>query len=55
MKKFFSKVADRIDKLDGANQKQQFKALAEQVGFLESVFNTLSEGVIVVNAEGDLV
>ncbi len=54
MKKFFKKVADRIDKLDVENQKHQFKALAEQVGFLESVFNTLSEGVIVVNADGDL-
>ena len=29
MKKFFKKVADRIDKLDVENQKHQFKALAE--------------------------
>lgn len=54
MKKFFSKVADRIEKLDAADRKRQFKVLAEQIGFFESVFNTLSEGVLVVDAEGRL-
>ena len=49
---FFRKVADRIDKLDAAGRRRQFTALAEEIGFLESVFNTLSEGVLVVNAEG---
>lgn len=53
--KFFSKVADRIDKLDSADRRRQFKALADEIGFLESVFNTLSEGILVVDAEGILI
>ena len=53
--KFFSKVADRIDKLDSADRRRQFKALADEIGFLESVFNTLSEGILVVDAQGLLV
>lgn len=53
--KFFSKVADRIDKLDSADRRRQFKALADEIGFLESVFNTLSEGILVVDAQGVLI
>ena len=52
---FFHKVADRIDKLDAADRRRQFKALADEIGFLESVFNTLSEGLLVIDAEGLLV
>lgn len=52
---FFSKVADRIDKLDAADRRRQFKALADEIGFLESIFNTLSEGLLVVDAGGLLV
>ncbi len=54
MKKFFKKVADRIDKLDAADRRHQFEALANEIGFLESVFNALSEGVLVISAEGTL-
>ena len=53
--KFFSKVVDRIDKLDSADRRRQFKALADEIGFLESVFNTLSEGILVVDAQGILI
>jgi len=52
---FFSKVADRIEKLDAADRRRQFKALADEIGFLESIFNTLSEGILVVNADGSLI
>ena len=44
---FFSKVVDRIEKLDAEDRRRQFKALADEIGFLESVFNTLSEGILV--------
>ena len=54
MKKFFKKVAARIDKLDAADRRQQFEALANEIGFLESVFNTLSEGILVIDATGAL-
>ena len=53
--KFFSKVVDRIDKLDSADRRRQFKALADEIGFLESVFNTISEGILVVDAQGILI
>ena len=53
--KFLKKVVDRIDKLDAADRRRQFKALADEIGFLESVFNTLSEGVLVVNGDGALI
>ena len=53
--KFFSKVLDRIDKLDSADRRRQFKALADEIGSLESVFNTLSEGILVVDAQGILI
>lgn len=52
--KFFKKVADRIDKLDAEDRRRQFTALAEEIGFLESIFNTLSEGILVVSVEGHL-
>lgn len=51
---FFKKVADRIDKLDAENRRRQFTALADEIGFLESIFNTLSEGILVVNNDGNL-
>ena len=49
---FFNKVVERIEKLDAEDRRRQFKALADEIGFLESVFNTLSEGILVVNADG---
>lgn len=52
---FISKVVDRIDKLDSVDRRRQFKALADEIGFLESVFNTLSEGIIVVASDGTLI
>ena len=51
---FFKKVADRIDKLDAEDRRRQFTALADEIGFLESIFNTLSEGILVVTVEGNL-
>ncbi len=51
---FFKKVADRIDKLDAEDRRRHFTALADEIGFLESIFNTLSEGILVVDAEGKL-
>jgi signal transduction histidine kinase len=54
MKKFFKKVADRIDKLDAADRRHHFEALAREIGFLESIFNTLSEGILVIDAGGML-
>jgi signal transduction histidine kinase len=51
---FFDKVAQRLDKLDAADRRRQFRQLADEIGFFESVFDTLREGVLVVSSEGDL-
>ena len=54
MSVFFEKVAQRLDKLDAADRRRQFRQLADEIGFLESVFDTLREGVLVVSPAGDL-
>ena len=54
MSVFFDKVAQRLDKLDAADRRRQFRQLADEIGFFESVFDTLKEGVIVVSPAGDL-
>ena len=54
MSVFFDKVAQRLDKLDSADRRRQFRQLADEIGFFESVFDTLREGVLVVSSAGDL-
>ncbi len=54
MSVFFDKVAQRLDKLDAADRRRQFRQLADEIGFFESVFDTLREGVLVVSPSGDL-
>ncbi len=51
---YFKKVADRIDKLNAEDRRRQFEVLANEIGFLESVFNALSEGILVISSEGTL-
>ena len=54
MSVFLDKVAQRLDKLDAADRRRQFRQLADEIGFFESVFDTLREGVLVVSPAGDL-
>ena len=54
MSGFFDKVAQRLDKMDAADRRRQFRLLADEIGFLESVFDTLKEGVLAVSPGGDL-
>ena len=54
MSVFLDKVAQRLDKLDSADRRRQFRQLADEIGFFESVFDTLREGVLVVSPAGDL-
>lgn len=49
---FYNKVIDRIDKLDAEGMRRQYRALAEQIGFFKSVFNSLDEGIVVLDAKG---
>jgi len=50
MKKFFDKLVDRIDKLDTESRRRQFKSLANEVSFFETILQALREGVIVADA-----
>lgn len=49
---FHDKVVDRIGKLDAEGLRRQYKALADQVGFFKSVFNSLDEGIVVLDDRG---
>ena len=49
---FYEKVADRIGKLDAEGLKRQYKALTDEIGFFESIFNSLDEGIIALDTKG---
>ncbi len=49
---FLDKLIERFDKLDPASLQIQFLRLTREKGLLETVFNALHEGVIVLDAEG---
>lgn len=46
------KVLGRLDQLDQANLQNLVQRLARERAMLESVFNTLQEGVLVIDADG---
>lgn len=46
------KVLGRLDQLDQANLQNLVQRLARERALLESVFNTLQEGVLVIDADG---
>jgi signal transduction histidine kinase len=48
------KVLGRLDQLDQANLQNLVQRLARERALLESVFNTLQEGVLVIGAGGDI-
>ena len=55
MRGFFNKVAEHIDKLDAEGQRAQYRLLVKELTFYESVFRSLREGVLVVDADGTTV
>ena len=48
----YDKVADRIGKLDAEGLRRQYKALTDEIGFFESIFNSLDEGIVVLDDNG---
>lgn len=48
------KVLDRLDRLDAAGLRTLVQRLARERSLLETVFNTLQEGVLVVTADGEI-
>ena len=49
---FYDKVADRIGKLDADALRRQYKALTDEIGFYEYIFNSLDEGIVALDAQG---
>ena len=49
---FYEKVADRIGKLDAEGLRRQYKALTDEIGFFESIFNSLDEGIVALDDRG---
>ncbi len=49
---FYDKVADRIGKLDAEALRRQYKALTDEIGFYESIFNSLDEGIVAFDENG---
>jgi signal transduction histidine kinase len=49
---FYDKVADRIGKLDAEGLRRQYKALTDEISFFKSIFNSLDEGIVVLDERG---
>ena len=49
---FYDKVADRIGKLDAEGLRRQYKALIDEIGFFESIFNSIDDGIVAFDASG---
>lgn len=48
------KVLDRLDRLDAAGLRTLVQRLARERALLETVFNTLQEGVLVITTDGEI-
>lgn len=51
---FFDRLVARIDKLDPESLQAQMLRLAQERGFLETIFQTIQEGVVVIDNDGRL-
>lgn len=51
---FFDRLVARIDKLDPESLQAQLLRLAQERGFLETIFQTIQEGILVIDNEGRL-
>ena len=51
---FFDRLAARLDKVDPGSLQAQLLRLARERGFLETIFQSIQEGVMVIDNEGRL-
>src|SRR5512143_2565127 len=49
---FLDKLIGRLDRVDPASLQSYVLKLAREKGFLETLFNTIQEGIIVADAHG---
>ena len=52
---FFDRLVSRVDKLDSGSLQAQIQRLANERGFLETIFQTIQEGLLVLDGSGCLV
>lgn len=52
---FFDRLVTRLDKLNPESVQAQILRLAQERGFLETIFQTIQEGVLVLDNEGRLI
>ena len=52
---FWSKLIERLDRLDPGSVQAQFLRLASERGLLETIFHALREGILVLDAAGRIV
>ncbi len=55
MKAFWDRVANRLDKIDATRVQGYFQDLCRETSFLWSVFQSLSDGILVLDEEGWIV
>jgi two-component system, sporulation sensor kinase E len=51
---FFDRVVSRLDKLDRESIQTYMASLDQERGFLETIFQSIQEGIIVVDSDGQL-
>lgn len=49
---FLDKLIGRIERVDSQSLQSLVLKLSREKGFLETLFNTIQEGIIVIDAEG---
>jgi len=51
---FFDKLVDRLDHLDSGSLQTYFLRLAKEKGLMETIFQALEEGLIVLDSEAQI-
>jgi two-component system, sporulation sensor kinase E len=54
MKSFFQSVRKHIDKLDATHLREQYALISDEVDFLDTLFETIDRGIIVLDAKGEV-
>lgn len=55
MRSFFHGVLKHIDRLDSAQLKRQYERLSDEIDFLNTLFETITQGIVVFDEKGKIV
>lgn len=53
--RFINRLVDRVDKIDPESLQSHLLRLAQEHGFLETIFQSIQEGILVINMDGLLI